>query len=502
MPFHTDDPIASVVVRQFDGPTPPRIRNIMTDGKSDGDTLNDYKTTGLLAVLPAMLAEKAERAFVIGWGTGITAGELASFESMQRVDVAEISPAVLEAAPLFDFVNLSASTNPKIRAIQSDAYRALMRSEGTYDLIVSEPSHVWAAGVEMLFSREFLETARSRLSPGGIFCQFIHRYENDDETIGMVVRTFASAFDHVTVWRDVNEVLFLLGFENPRWAADHFRLAQQAERPDFKATLERTSIMSFPALLAHEVLPLGVVHAAQLGGPIHSLYHPRLNYLAGRAFFRGDEGELPFTGFGEAARVGARNSLLRGYAARFGGSLPDEERTEMIFEACRTLGRRCNVLLAEWLSEDADSAALESALELVGRSDLGATRAELEEMARLFHASPVPQGETVALDEAERASHHFVRSYHHAAPFRADALLQIWSGCRDAQATEASCREQAKRRLRSPAPSVGRALTSSLKDDPLEEMVQECLAGRHIGRDCQNGARHARALVEEGRVPR
>ncbi|MBW1684624.1 MAG: hypothetical protein JRS35_06110, partial [Deltaproteobacteria bacterium] len=167
MLFHTDDPIASVVVRQFESPGTPRMRNIITDGKSDGDTLSDYKTTGLLAVLPAMLAEKAERAFVIGWGTGITAGELASFESMQQVDVAEISPGVLEAAPFFDFINLSASTNHKVRTIQSDAYRALRRSEGTYDVIASEPSHVWAAGVEMLFSREFLEAARSKLSPGG-----------------------------------------------------------------------------------------------------------------------------------------------------------------------------------------------------------------------------------------------------------------------------------------------------------------------------------------------
>jgi spermidine synthase len=491
MLFHTDDPIASVVVLQFDGPGVPRMRNIMTDGKSDGDTLSDYKTTGLLAVLPAMLAEKAERAFVIGWGTGITAGELASFESMQQVDVAEISPAVLEVAPLFDYVTFGASTNRKIRTIQSDAYRALMRSEGTYDVIVSEPSHVWAAGVEMLFSREFLEAARSKLSPGGVFCQFIHRYENDDETVALVLRTFASAYDHVAVWRDVNNSLFLLGFESPGRAADHYRLAQRAERPDFKATLERTGIMSFPALLAHEVLPVGVVHAADLRGPIHSLYHPRLNYLAGRAFFRGDEGKLPFTGFAEAARVGARNSMLRGYFSRFEGGLADEERTELIFEACRALGPLCNTLLAQWLSEDADSPALERALEPVGRSDLGVSRARLEEMARLFASSPVPHGETVTLYEAERASDIFVRSYHHAAPFRADSLLDLWSSCRDARPTEESCRKQAE----------GDSFTSDPDDVGFKDAIRECLAGRYIGRDCQNGSENARILVEEGRLP-
>jgi spermidine synthase len=489
--FHTDDPIASVLVREQEHPGAVRVRSIITDGKSDGNTVGDYKTTGLLAVLPAMLAEKAERAFVIGWGTGITAGELASFESMREVDVAEISPGVLEAAPFFDFVNLSASTNHKTRTIASDAYRALMRSEGTYDVIVSEPSHVWAAGVEMLFSREFLEAARSKLSPGGVFCQFIHRYENDDDTVALVLRTFASAYDDVAVWSDVNDSLFLLGFESSGRAADHYRLAQQAERPDFKATLERTSIMSFPALLAHEVLPVGVVHAADLRGPLHSLYHPRINYLAGRAFFRGDHGELPFTGFGEAARVGARNSMLRGYVSRLEGGLSDEERTEMIFQSCRVVGPLCNTLLARWLSEDADSPALESALELVGRSDLRAGRGKLEEMARLFSLSPIRPGETVTVAEAERASALFVRSYHHVAPFRPEALLDIWSGCRDARATEESCREQAKRS----------ALDSDEAGASFKDAVQECLAGMYVGERCQDGSERARILVEEGRLP-
>ena len=71
------------------------------------------------------------------------------------------------AAPLFDDGNLAASKSPKVKARRGDAYRTLLQTTGQYDVIVSEPSNPWVTGVEMLFSREFLEAARDRLAPGG-----------------------------------------------------------------------------------------------------------------------------------------------------------------------------------------------------------------------------------------------------------------------------------------------------------------------------------------------
>ena len=65
----------------------------------------------LSALLPALMAKQIDRAFVIGWGTGVTAGELAALDGTRQVRVAEISPGVIAAAPLFDIGNLEASKN-------------------------------------------------------------------------------------------------------------------------------------------------------------------------------------------------------------------------------------------------------------------------------------------------------------------------------------------------------------------------------------------------------
>ncbi|MCP5060012.1 MAG: hypothetical protein GY937_25195 [bacterium] len=181
--FHTDDPIATVSVLNLRPKGQGLTRAIKTNGKADGSMGIDYPTMAIARLLPALLTDDPSRGFVIGWGTGVTVGELAALPETRDVVVAEISPGVIEAAPLFDYGNQRASKSPKVEVLRSDAYRALLHSGGRYGLIVSEPSNPWVAGVEMLFSREFLEAARARLTPGGVYAQWIHLYEIDQPTV-------------------------------------------------------------------------------------------------------------------------------------------------------------------------------------------------------------------------------------------------------------------------------------------------------------------------------
>lgn len=71
--FYDDDPITSVAVREFSHGG-KRSRAILTSGKSDGALIGDYPTMALLAALPALFAERAERALVIGWGRASRSG--------------------------------------------------------------------------------------------------------------------------------------------------------------------------------------------------------------------------------------------------------------------------------------------------------------------------------------------------------------------------------------------------------------------------------------------
>jgi len=433
--FHADDPTSTVTVKEF-RPTGDRInRSIITNGKSDGNLINDYATMALAALLPALFADEHESCLVIGYGTGVSAGELAALSSVRRVQVAEISRAVIEAAPWFDEGNLEASKSSKLVIERGDAYRTLLRTQAeSIDIVVSEPSNPWVTGVEMLYSKEFLEAARERLSPGGVYAQWLHLYETDRETAELVFRTFTSVFPHASVWYTLGNDILLLGVKRTDRALDLEELVSRFERPDFKAGFKRAGILSVASLLSHELLPIGVLHAAGLEGPVHTLRHPRLSHLAARAFFRGDP-LIPMPKYPtlEAARIAGRNSLLRRLAVG-----PDGQTSERVIEAAtretckRKLGFECATLATVWRSVGQRPEGVETYLrDLRQEWNVDILReTNLEVIDVLLRGEVRRVGERQSLGRATMISSRFLNHYHHAFPFDRRALREAWDACR------------------------------------------------------------------------
>ena len=99
-----------------------------------------------------------------------------------------------EAAPWFAGANGSALLNPRLSLRVEDARTRLLFDGTSYDVIVSQPSNPWVAGQAALFTREFFDLVRSRLAPGGIFCQWVQGYGLRAPDFQSVVATFAAAF--------------------------------------------------------------------------------------------------------------------------------------------------------------------------------------------------------------------------------------------------------------------------------------------------------------------
>jgi spermidine synthase len=468
--FYQDGPTLSAAILEQRLPDEESFRALLVNGKPDGATAVDSITMGLLGVLPALFVDPVERAFVIGYGTGVTAGELAALDSTREVVVAEISSAVLEGAPLFDFANGGVTQNPKVRLVRSDAYRALMRDPRRFDVIASAPSNPWVTGVEMLYSREFLEAARRRLTPRGVYIQFFQQYEIDSPTVALVLRTYADVFDHVAVWYGSGPDLLLLGFNDPTAALDVGRLEQRAAQPDIAAGLRRAGIESFPALITHELLPLGVVRALALEGPIHTLYDPILNHRAARAYFRGENARLPFSGFDGPAQVGAEHSLLQRYARRFGGALPEARRRESVMEACRHRARQCTTLLAAWEREHGDTPALRRTREAAAATNFrrfggSVDAATARELIGLFPAADGKPPEADSPEALARDTSRFAAFYAHAAPFDPERLLRRWERCEARPETSDACGAglaRARALLRSEGSSIHTAVAETV----------------------------------------
>ncbi len=440
---YEDDPVASIAVVEIHG-----ALALLTNGKNDSSLGGDQPTTVLLGVLPALFARTPERAFVVGYGTGVTVGELAALPATREVRVAEISRGVIHSAPLFDHANHGASRHPKVQIEAGDALRTLLRSEGEFDVIASEPSNPWVVGVENVYSLEFLQAARDRLRPGGVLAQWVQLYDMDDETLALVLRTFGAAFDHVSIWYGVGVDLLVLGFDDAADALDIARIEARAAEPAFAAALARAGVAGVPELLAHELLPLDVARGSTTG-PVHTLRHPLLADRAARAFFRGAQASLPrLAAFGPAS-LGAQSSLVRRWAALHGGALTPAAMQALVSETCEQRHEECLAWLARTQGVGASVESLEAQLSARALGQGGPVGADL----LFWLVQPLPGDETrkpVSPGVARQLSALFERYYHHAAPFSRPALAAIWRDCARDPVRVAACQsglQDAERRL-------------------------------------------------------
>lgn len=428
--FYDDDPSATISVMEIR----PGSRSIVTNGKSDGNVPVDNPTTGMLALLPALLADEVVRSFVIGYGTGMSVGELVALDSMREVVVAEISTAVIDAAPLFEPLHRGAAFDPKTKIVRSDAYRALLRSPGGYDVILSEPSNPWVTGVEMLFSVEFLKAAREKLSPGGVYAQWFHFHETDAASLRLVFKSYLEAFPRTAAWYGGSNDLVLVGFARDDHEIDLSVLERRFDRADFREQFAAIGVTSLPRLLAHEILPLGVVNEMDLGDRVHTILHPRLSHSAARAFFFGRPGRLPTSATANAARAGATQSLVQRFAReRFAGRLPDDFRLELLRAACLLSKRRCATLWSSWIAEAPDSPVLAERLAMARSDERLARPLRPEKLARLagLYRADGTADVNASFVSAVEVANAFLVHYDHAAPFHAEALRGVWRRCDD-----------------------------------------------------------------------
>jgi spermidine synthase len=227
--------------------------SFIVNGKSDGNAKGDAGTQVMCGIIGAALHPNPKQAMVIGLGTGSTAGWLAAVPTMEHVDVVELEPAILKVAELCSPVNQDALKNPKLRVIIGDGRELLLTIRTKYDVIASEPSNPYRAGVAGLFTREFYASIKNRLNPGGIFLQWVQTYSVDDRTIEIFYRTLGSVFPNIESWQTEGGDLLLAASQEPlRYDPEMLRTRLGSE-PFRSAMLAAWQTLGLEGFLAHYV---------------------------------------------------------------------------------------------------------------------------------------------------------------------------------------------------------------------------------------------------------
>jgi len=237
---------------------------MQVNGKTDASTGGDMKTQTLTAQLPLLLRESspARRAprsvLVIGLGSGVSLAS-ALTHPVDRVDVLELSPEVVEASAWFAESNRHALDDPRVDLFVGDARSRLRFGNGTgepplYDVITSQPSNPWVAGEASLFTREFFTLARDHLAPEGVMCQWIQGYGLAPDDFRSVVATFQDVFPEVGLWEEstAGGDYLLIGSIEPLHVEPALLRAAMS-RDAVARDLERVEIRGPADLLSHAV---------------------------------------------------------------------------------------------------------------------------------------------------------------------------------------------------------------------------------------------------------
>jgi spermidine synthase len=241
----------------------------VVNGKSDGHVRIDAPTQVMLGMLGALLHPGVKRAMVVGLGSASTAGWLGAIPDIERVDVAELEPAMLHVAEASALANHDAMKNDRVHVILGDARETLLTSHDKYDLVASEPSNPYRAGVASLFTREYYQAIADRLTEDGLFLQWLQAYAIDTPTMRTVYATVGSVFPEVETWELGGNDLVLVASRKPvRY--DLPRLRDRVEKEPFRSALLHTWRTSgIEGLFSHYVARASFARAlAHAAGPL------------------------------------------------------------------------------------------------------------------------------------------------------------------------------------------------------------------------------------------
>ncbi len=189
---------------------------IATNGKSDGSlplywldgcdstkprhpTRGDAATQAVMAVMTLAYKPGAEVGAVIGQGTGMSTHLLLGSPALKALYTIEIEPEMIRASRAFYPANRRDFDDPRSHYVVDDAKSYFAAAGRKYDFIFSEPSNPWVSGVSGLFTVEFYDRVNQYLKPGGIFAQWIHIYDINDQLVMTVLAALHQKFDHYEI---------------------------------------------------------------------------------------------------------------------------------------------------------------------------------------------------------------------------------------------------------------------------------------------------------------
>ncbi|MCH7761333.1 fused MFS/spermidine synthase, partial [candidate division TA06 bacterium] len=203
-----------------------------------GTSYDALKTIRMLGHLPLLLHPNPRSVLVIGFGMGVTTWSVTQ-HPIEKVVVVELSPAVVDASKYFSQVNHNVLNDPRVRLVEGDGRNYLLMTDERYDVITCDPTHP-LLGSGNLYTRDYFELCKERLTDGGIIVQYLPLHLLSPEDLKTAISTFKEVFPHTTVWFAFSHGI-LVGTEG-RLKIDYTSLKRRLSKEKIRQSLKESDL--------------------------------------------------------------------------------------------------------------------------------------------------------------------------------------------------------------------------------------------------------------------
>ena len=238
-------------------------------------TYTDMQVHLMLSHLPLLFLDEPEKVLVIGFGLGSTSYASVVHPSVREVRCVELVPKEVETAPFFESVNHGVLHHEKFTLTIDDGRNYVFRTDEMFDMIsfnAVHPSHSPA-----LYTVEFYEDCRKRMTEGGAICAWVPNNDFTDYQFRSLVKTFTSVFPNSSLWYVNPNHLVLVGTRKKlsiSWEDFRAKAAYGPVRED----LERYTLDDPYVLLGSHLMDEVSLERYTLGAPINSDTRPTIEY--------------------------------------------------------------------------------------------------------------------------------------------------------------------------------------------------------------------------------
>lgn len=248
----------------------------------------DMKLQRMVGHLPAILHPDPKSVLGIGFGAGVSAGTFTRYPGIQKITICEIEPLIPPASTkYFGDADYRVALDPRTHIHFDDARHYLLTTDEKFDIIASDPLDVFIKGTAALYSKEYFESIKSHLNPGGMFTLYVPLYETDEPTLKSELATFFAAFPYGTIWANTRnglgyDMVFMGQLEPLKIDVD--AAVERINRDEHAGVRESLREIGINSLL--DLFTTYAGNATDLapwtsGSPLNTDADLRLSYLAG-----------------------------------------------------------------------------------------------------------------------------------------------------------------------------------------------------------------------------